>query len=119
MVSKKMDDLLLKQEIYWAQRSRITWLKHGDRNTKFFHSKALQRRRRNHIKGVMNSQEQWMEEMEDVARVAVDYFDNLFYASSCIQMGECLSTVSAKVSPAMQDMLSRDFIANEIKVAIF
>ena len=67
----------------------------------------------------MNSQQQWVEEMEDVPRVAIDYFDNLFYASSCIQMGECLSTVSAKVSPAMQDMLSRDFTANELKEAIF
>ena len=57
--------------------------------------------------------------MEDVARVAVDYFDNLFRAGTCNQLEECLSTVSAKVSPAMQDMLSRDFTANEIKEAVF
>ena len=44
----------------------------------------------------MNSQEHCVEEMEDVARVAVDYFDNLFCAGSCNQMEECLSTVSAK-----------------------
>ena len=43
-----------------------------------FHSKTSEWRRRNHIKGVMNSQEHWVEEMEDVARVAIDYFDNLF-----------------------------------------
>ena len=43
-VGKKMDDLLRKQEIFWAQRARIPWLKHGDRNTKFFHAKASQRR---------------------------------------------------------------------------
>ena len=30
-VSKQMDDLLQKQEIYWAQRSGISWMKHGDR----------------------------------------------------------------------------------------
>ena len=67
----------------------------------------------------MNSQKQWVEEMEDVVKVAVDYFDNLFCAGSCNQMEECLSTVSAKVSLAMQDMLSRDFIADEIKEVVF
>ena len=60
-----------------------------------------------------------MEKVEDIARVAVDYFDNIFYASSCNQMEECLSTVSAKVTLDMQDMLSRDFTADETKEAVF
>ena len=54
-VSKELDDLLMKQEIFWAQRSRVSWLKHGDKNTKFFHSKASQWRKRNYIQGVKNS----------------------------------------------------------------
>ena len=39
-VSKQLDDLLLKQEIFWRQRSRVSWLKYRDKNTKIFHSKA-------------------------------------------------------------------------------
>ena len=66
-VSKELDDLLLKQEIFWAQRSRISWLKHGDKNTKIVHSKATQRRRRNYIQGVKNSDEGWVEEVEDIS----------------------------------------------------
>ncbi|KAK5812073.1 hypothetical protein PVK06_027472 [Gossypium arboreum] len=34
----KLDHLYAKEEFYWAQRSRIKWLKEGDMNTHFFHS---------------------------------------------------------------------------------
>ncbi|KAK9998496.1 hypothetical protein SO802_018099 [Lithocarpus litseifolius] len=57
VASKKLDDFLLKQEIFWAQRSWVSWLKYGDRNTKFFHSKASQRRKRNFIHGIQNQQD--------------------------------------------------------------
>ena len=40
-LSKRMDELLQKQEIFWAQRSRINWLKHRDKNTKFLDRKSV------------------------------------------------------------------------------
>ena len=39
-IGKEMDGLLRDEEIYWKQRSRANWLKHGDKNPKFFHAKA-------------------------------------------------------------------------------
>ena len=93
-VSKQLDELLLKQEIFWRQRSRVSWLKHGDRNTKFFHSKASQRRRRNYIEGIKDANGVWVEEVEAVAKVASDYFMNIFNAGTCDRMEECLSTVN-------------------------
>ena len=74
LASKELDSLLLKQEIYWAQRSHISWMKHGDKNTKFFHSKASQRRRRNFIQGIRDKDNNWVEVTDAIAGVAVSYF---------------------------------------------
>ena len=118
-VSKKLDELLMKQEIFWAQRSRVSWLQHEDKNTKFFHAKASQRRRGNHIQSIKDRDGNWVEEIEDIVGVATNYFDSLFNAGTCSQMEDCLNTVMSKVTPDMQQMLSSEFTADEIKIAMF
>ena len=118
-VSKKMDALLMKQEIFWAQRSRIPWLKHGDRNTKFFHAKASQWRRKNYIQRIKNGDNEWVDGSDDIAKVATDYFENLFLVGRCDQKEECLSVVPHKVTLEMQEVLSSDFSAEEVKAALF
>ena len=80
--SKELDDLLLKQEIYWAQHSRISWLKHGDKKTKFFHSKASQRKRRNFIQGI-DHENNWVGKNKKIAGVETNYFENMFKAGVC------------------------------------
>ncbi|BFG30632.1 hypothetical protein CerSpe_169060 [Prunus speciosa] len=37
LLVNKLEALLEKDEAFWRQRSRVAWLKEGDRNSKFFH----------------------------------------------------------------------------------
>ncbi|KAK7267907.1 hypothetical protein RIF29_20588 [Crotalaria pallida] len=49
-LKEKHASLLQEEEMMWRQRSRALWLQHGDKNSKFFHRKASQRREINSIK---------------------------------------------------------------------
>jgi hypothetical protein len=38
-----------QEEILWRQKSRVQWLKEGEKNTKFFHRTMIHRRHINRI----------------------------------------------------------------------
>lgn len=52
-----------KEEIFWEQQAWANWLKHGDRNTSFFHKATVQRFYRNRILGL---------ECEDGSRILMN-----------------------------------------------
>ena len=66
-----------------------------------------------------NSNGGWVEEVEDITQVAINYFENLFNVSTCTQVDDCLNTVEHKLIPNMQQILSSDFTTDEIKTAVF
>ncbi|KAL9679594.1 hypothetical protein QQ045_017460 [Rhodiola kirilowii] len=79
-LSKELDEWLEREELFWMQRSRAEWLRQGDRNTAYFHAKASQRKRRNHIDKLKNQQGEICESEPEIVSIITDYFSNIFYS---------------------------------------
>lgn len=116
----KMDlnKLLLEEEDMWNQRSRNYWLKSGDRNTSFFHTKASNRHKRNSIVKIMDSNGYWVEEEEQIAKVFTNYFGQLFSSSCLVVSEELINAVQPKVTTRMNMTLLQAFHAPEIEKAL-
>jgi hypothetical protein len=55
-VQAEIHHLLEMKDTRWKQRVKRHWYKKGDRNTKFFHDWASQRRRANHIVAIRDEE---------------------------------------------------------------
>ncbi|KAK8370228.1 hypothetical protein V6Z12_A01G163600 [Gossypium hirsutum] len=74
----RLSELYARGEIYWAQRSRYQWLRDGDRNTRYFHARAMGRLKKNTIEKLKNKDGTWVTNSKDINNVAKNYFWRLF-----------------------------------------
>ena len=80
-VRKDINDLIDSEELYWCQRSKAHWLKEGDRNTKYFHARASERRKQNTILGMWDKFDKWCGEQDSIAGAAISYFKEIYTTS--------------------------------------
>ncbi|KAJ8751119.1 hypothetical protein K2173_016300 [Erythroxylum novogranatense] len=73
----ELEEILDNEEILWRQKSRCEWLADGDRNTKYYHSRTMARRRRNKINGVKLQDNSWCYDDAMLKQEAIDFFNNL------------------------------------------
>uniref|UniRef100_A0A803NUS5 Reverse transcriptase domain-containing protein n=1 Tax=Cannabis sativa TaxID=3483 RepID=A0A803NUS5_CANSA len=111
-------ETLNQREIFWRQRSKQLWLKNGDQNSKFFHSKASSLRRNNNIvclKDEMGTPKYWD---TGLGELMLDYFSKIFTAEpgNC---SEVLSCVSPRVTDDENAILIRPIEDQEVKDALF
>uniref|UniRef100_A0A803QD49 Reverse transcriptase domain-containing protein n=1 Tax=Cannabis sativa TaxID=3483 RepID=A0A803QD49_CANSA len=78
---KMLNEALAREKIFWRQKSRVSWLKDGDRATKFFMAFTVTRRRQNYIQILSHESGNVLDQIADIAKQFIDKFSNTFSIS--------------------------------------
>jgi hypothetical protein len=77
-IQAQIEITLEKEEMFWVQRARANWLKHGDRNTNYFHNFASKRKKHNTIKGLVDDNGIRHEDRDAMCGIVYNYFSIYF-----------------------------------------
>ncbi|GAU39464.1 hypothetical protein TSUD_158950 [Trifolium subterraneum] len=117
-IRKKLDFLLVKDDLFWKQRAKTFWYRDGDLNTRFYHATASARKKKNLIGHLEDSQGNFCNSQEGMQVIAKDYFLNIFQQ----QRGErikVLNAVNSSITQEDNNALTAPFTMAEFKEAIF
>lgn len=103
----------------WHQRSRVNWLKMGDKNTRFFHLTTVHRRQRNQVAKLKDENGTWQTEQDCIAKIIKGHFQSLYSAPPDREIEDVVSLVDPIVSNDMNDALTKLVSRNEVRVAAF
>lgn len=102
----------------WRQRTRAIWLRDGDRNTRFFHGKADQRRKTNTIKKMKDSNGNLKRGDKNYENILLDYFLELFATSNPSDISKICSIVKGKLFENSKEWCGLVYSAKEVKEAL-
>lgn len=121
--SKKLalEEFLDQEEMIWQQCAKAQWMIEGDRNTRFFHNQASKRASQNQIHGLRDEHGVLQDSAVEMGRIADQYFQSLFTSRQPAigEIDEVVETMSTKVTPTINQELSRKFTPQEVKTALF
>jgi hypothetical protein len=118
-LEKEMDELLYREEILWMQRSRIAWLREGDRNTKFFHRRASWRNKKNRIRKLKRPDGTWTSDTDEMECMATEFFQELYTRDENIDPSIITDLIQQCVDDDMNISLCAPFSDKEISDALF
>jgi hypothetical protein len=115
LLKNKLLGIAAVDRIKWRQRSRITWIREGDANTKIFHLRANGRRRKNHIPSLVGPAG-LVSKYEEKEHILLQHYSNIMGTSPPVLLD--LNWDALSVSPAALSHLDLPFAMDELKAAI-
>ncbi|XP_019176856.1 PREDICTED: uncharacterized protein LOC109172161 [Ipomoea nil] len=113
---KELGAIMRAKEIFWKQRSKQLWLKHGDTNTKYFHKSATARCKQNFLARIKDHNDSWTEGTAMNAAI-IRYFEHIFTFGTC--GANLFDRVHERVTTEMKISMSQPFTMGDVKTALF
>ncbi|GLT44684.1 hypothetical protein SLA2020_185690 [Shorea laevis] len=77
---KSYNAVLNQEELLWLQKSRSNWVRFGDRNTRFFHTTTIVKRRNQRTTALKITNNSWCTDPKELRDMVVEYFKELYQA---------------------------------------
>lgn len=118
-IKDKLSTAYKEEEHFWRQKSRISWLREGDKNTKFFHTYVKGRRVHNRIRNLQRNDSSWTSSEDEVVKEISDYFKDLFSSGGRGDMSDILDGIPNSITQDMNNNLTKVVEEKEIHDALF
>lgn len=115
---KEINELLEHESAMWKQRAKSIWYQSGDRNTRFFHTIASQRRRKNRIIGLKDNNGVWQGSDEDMQSIVLNYFSSIYQSDQPSQFSPITDAIERRVTDEMNNSLLKEFRPDEVRQAL-
>ena len=117
-LQKEYSDVLRQEELLWFQKSNEKWVKWGDRNTSFFHTQTIVRRKRNKVSGLFLNDGSWNIDAEVLKTEAMGFYQNLFCSSENVDLSLLSDAYFPQIDGAGRDLLLRPVTKEEVFYAL-
>uniref|UniRef100_A0A2N9H0H1 aminobutyraldehyde dehydrogenase n=1 Tax=Fagus sylvatica TaxID=28930 RepID=A0A2N9H0H1_FAGSY len=119
VIQTKINGWLSRLETIWRQKSRETWLKEGDRNSRFFHLSTIIRKRRNTIDAIKSDNGDWIINISEIKSFVVSKYQELFTEEPTSFPPDLENLISPSITPEVNEAICQIPSHVEIKETIF
>ncbi|XP_059064528.1 uncharacterized protein LOC131856677 [Cryptomeria japonica] len=121
-LKEELAELMLREELFWRDKSKELWIKEGDANTKFFHALMKAKRSRNRIDSILDREGNRHSSLEAIEEVAVNFFKELLGDGSSVNSAQShfmMDVIHREILDADNKSLRCPFTLEEVKKAVF
>ncbi|KAK4259900.1 hypothetical protein QN277_006188 [Acacia crassicarpa] len=115
---KELEDVLLQESLIWAQKARAQWTIYGDRNTRYFHARANQRKKAKRVDAIKDEEGAWVFDTGIIKGLATSFFSKLLTEDRMERPTIQCRITFPSIDEDILNWCSRDVSEQDIKEAI-